>query len=165
MKNKKGERISQYQIQFQARLREVKGKFIITISVTNRSSVPKFNRQQLILFQAVMNICTPEDYSFSIYPKQYEMKRLLSEEEASTELLYRNEGVYAFGHGCAANWEQNSTNVKLLSTTFMPEYEALSMTPNVFVIQEGKKVELEIKMSDLAGLSCSESLKNPKTFN
>ncbi|UZD48718.1 DEAD/DEAH box helicase [Peribacillus frigoritolerans] len=157
MKNKKGERISQYQIQFQARLREVKDKYIITISITNRSSVPKFNRQQLILFQAVMNICTPDNYSFSIYPKQYEMKKLLGEEEASTELLYRNEGVYAFGHGCAANWEQNSTNVQQLSTTFMPEYEALSMTPNVFVNQKGKKVELEIKMSDLAGLSSNES--------
>ncbi|WP_137789182.1 helicase-related protein [Bacillus sp. E(2018)] len=159
MKNKKGEKISQYQIQFQARIREVKGKYIITISVTNRSSVPNFNKQQLILFQATMNICTPDNYYFSIYPKQYEMKKLLSEEDASTELLYRNEGVYAFGHGCAADWEQNSKKVQQLSTTFMPEYEALSMTPNVFVNQKGKKVELEIKMSDLAGLSSSEHPK------
>lgn len=157
MKNRKDEKISHYNIQFQARLREVKDKYIITISVTNRSSVPKFNRQQLILFQATMTISTPDKYSFSIYPKQYEMKKLLSEEEASTELLYRNEGVYAFGHGCAADWEQNSKNVQQLSTTFMPEYEALSMTPNVFVNQDRKKVELEIKMSDLAGLSSNES--------
>jgi hypothetical protein len=156
VRNKKGEKISQYKIQFQARLREVKDKYIITISVTNRSSVPKFNRQQLILFQAEMSISTPEDHSFSVYPKQYQMKKFLSEEEASTELLYRNEGVYAFGHGCAAHWEQNSSNVQQISTTFMPEYEALSMTPNVFVKQGNKKVELEIKMSDLAGLSSNE---------
>ncbi|TCP25637.1 helicase-like protein [Scopulibacillus darangshiensis] len=104
-----------------------------------------------------MTISTPVEYSFSVYPKQYEMKKLLSDEEASTELLYRNEGVYAFGHGCAADWEQNSKNVQQLLTTFMPEYEALSMTPNVFVDQDGKKVELEIKMSDLAGLSSNES--------
>ena len=147
--NKKEEKISHYQIQFQARLREVKEKYIITISVTNRSAVSKFNRQQLILFQAVMSISTPKNYSFSIYPKQYQMKKFISEEDASTELLYRNEGVYAFGHGCAAHWEQNSSNVQQLSTTFMPEYETLSMTPNVFVKQGDKNVELEIKMSDL----------------
>ncbi|WCN39176.1 helicase-related protein [Aneurinibacillus uraniidurans] len=153
MNNKKGERISQYQIKFQARLREVNDKNIITISVTNQSKVPKLNGQQLILFQAVMSISTPENYAFSVYPKQYQMKKILSEEEASSELLYRNEGVYAFGHGCAAHWKQNYSNVQQINTTFMPEYETLSMTPNVFIKQGGREVELEIKMSDLAGLS------------
>lgn len=157
MKNKKGEKVSYYQIRFHARLREVKDKYIITISVTNRSSVLNSNKQQLILFQAKMSIITPDEYCFSVYPKQYEMKKIFSDEEASTELLYRNEGVYAFGHGCAADWEQSSRKVQRLSTTFMPEYEALSMTPNVFVNQDGEKVELKIKMSDLAGLSSNES--------
>jgi hypothetical protein len=152
--NKKAEKISQFKICFLARLREVKDKYIITISVTNRSLPDKkMNMQQFILFQAIMKIKTPDRHFFSIYPKQYQMKKLLSDEEASTELLYRNEGVYAFGHGCAAHWEQNCSKVEQISTTFMPEYEALSMTPNVFVNQGGKKVELKIKMSDLAGLS------------
>jgi hypothetical protein len=157
IKNKKGEKLSQYKINFQARLREVKGKYIITISVTNRSAVQKFNKQQLILFQAIMDIYTPENHAFSVYPKPYEMKQKIGDEEASSELLYRNEGVYAFGHGCAADWEQHSKNIKKLSTTFMPEYEALSMTPNVYVEHEGKKVELEIRMSDLAGISNNDS--------
>jgi hypothetical protein len=164
LKNKKKEKISQYHIQFQARLREVKGIYIITISVTNRSETAKFDRQQLILFQAKMLISTPDHCSFSIYPKQYQMKRNLSAEEASTELLYRNEGVYAFGHGCAANWKQNSISIQQISTTFMPEYETLSMTPNVFVKDGNKKVELEIRMSDLAGLSTNkhpEIILNP----
>jgi hypothetical protein len=153
MKNKKGEKISQYNIHFQARLREVNGKYVITISTTNRSALSKINSQQLILFQSVMKISTADNFSFSVYPKQYQMKRIMSDEEASTELLYRNEGVYAFGHGCAAHWEQNSPKIQQISTTFMPEYETLSMTPNVFVKKDGKEVELEIRMSDLAGLS------------
>jgi hypothetical protein len=154
--NKKGEKLGQFQIQFMARLREVKEQYIITISVTNRSETEKFDRQQLILFQAKMLIDTPEEYAFSVYPKQYQMKKYLSDEEASTELLYRNEGVYAFGHGCAADWDQNIKRIKKISTTFMPEYETLSMTPNVFVKQGEKRIELEIKMSDLAGLSSKE---------
>lgn len=159
MKNKREEHISQYKIQLQARIREVKEKYIITVSVTNRSDVKGFNRLQLVLFQSTMTISTPEKYSFSIYPKQYEMKGYMSEEEASTELLYRNEGVYAFGHGCAAHWKQNNKEINEISTTFMPEYETLSMTPNIVVKQGNKKQELEIKMSDLVGLSSS---KHPK---
>jgi hypothetical protein len=161
MKNKKEEKISHYKIQIQARIREVKGKYIVTVSVTNRSEIKDFNRLQLILFQSVMRISTPENYSFSTYPKQYEMKKNVSEDEASTELLYRNEGVYAFGHGCASHWEQNRSVVNEITTTFMPEYETLSMTPNVSVKQGNEKIELKIKMSDLAGLSSDE---HPETI-
>ena len=81
------------------------------------------------------------------------MKNNMNDEEASTELLYRNEFVYAFGHGCSTHWEQNQERIQEISTTFMPEYESLSMTPNVYVNEGNKKVELKIKMSDLAGLS------------
>ncbi|MED4151081.1 helicase-related protein [Halalkalibacterium halodurans] len=161
MKNKKEELIRHYKIQIQARIREVKGKYIVTVSVTNRSDFKGFNRLQLILFQSIMRISTPENYSFSTYPKQYEMKENVSEEEASTELLYRNEGVYAFGHGCAANWDQNSSSVIEVTSTFMPEYETLSMTPNVTVKKGNKEIELEIKMTDLAGLSSNE---HPETI-
>ncbi len=161
MLNKNGQKLSQFKIQLQARLREVNEYYIITVSVSNRSEEKNYKRQQLILFQAVMNIMTPANYTFSIYPKQYQMKRYLSEEEASTELLYRNEGVYAFGHGCAAHWKQNSPNVNEVSTTFMPEYETLSMTPNISIKQGNIEKELEIKMSDLAGLSTNE---HPERF-
>lgn len=156
MKNKKEEKISHYKIQFLARIREVNGKYIITVSVTNRSDDKGFNRQQLIFFQSEMSITTPDNHFFSIYPRQYEMKEYISDEEASTELLYRNEGIYAFGHGCAAHWEQNSSNVKEVSTTFIPEFETLSMKPDVYLKQGDKEIELKIKMSDLAGLSSNK---------
>lgn len=161
MKNKKGEQLKQYKIQIQARIREVKEKYIVTVSVTNRSDFKGFQKIQLILFQSVMRISTPENFSFSTYPKQYEIKENLSFEEASTELLFRNEGVYAFGHGCAAQWEQNSTIINEITTTFMPEYETLSLTPNVTVKKGNEEIELKIRMSDLAGLSSNE---DPQTI-
>lgn len=161
MKNKAGNKISHYQIQLQAVIRQVKDQYIVTISCSNRSELLNIKREQAILFQSVLRISTPEDYTFSIYPKQYQMKQLLNEQEASTELLYRNEGVYAFGHGCAAHWEQNHSEIREISSTFMPEYETLSMTPNVVVKRGDKVIELEIKMSDLAGLSSSD---HPRTF-
>ena len=159
MKNSKDEKMNKYKIQFQARLRDIKGKYIITISVTNRTKLEKVNKIEATLFQSKMTVSTPVDYAFSEYPKKYQIKEHLDQEEASTELLYRNEKIYAFGHGCAAHWEQYKESINEISTTFMPEYETLSMTPDVLLKQGEKKVRLKIKMSDLAGLS---SNKHPK---
>lgn len=156
MNNKDGKKINHYKIKLQARLREIKNKYIITVSITNRSDESSQKKIQSILFQSEMTINTPENHTFSIYPKQYEMKRELSKDEASTELLYRHEGIYAFGHGCAANWEQHSNMIKEISTTFIPEYEALSMSPDVYIYKNGKKEKLTIKISDLAGLSSKQ---------
>src|SRR5690625_4101252 len=160
LRNEKKQKISKYNIQFQARLRVVNDKFIITVSVTNRTEIKGRSKSELILFQSTMNVETPQNYSFSTYPKQYQMHKNFNEEEEITELLYRNESVYAFGHGCAAHWEEhNASQVNEICTTFLPEYETLSMTPNVMVKQGFDEVELQIKMSDLAGLSSKEHPK------
>jgi len=159
--NFNNEVIEYYNIQFQARLREFEDKYIITISVTNRSNTTTINRQMQILFQAELKISTPRNFKFSTYPKPYQMKNILSEDEASIELLYRNEKIYAFGHGCAVNWNQHEDNICEISTTFMPEYETISMTPNITVKKGEAEVELKIKMSDLAGLSSNE---HPEKF-
>ncbi|CUA79417.1 helicase-related protein [Anoxybacillus suryakundensis] len=153
--NAKNERASQFNIQVQARLREINNFFIITTSATNRSDASGLMRDQVTLFQAEMLVETIGNASFSPYPKLYQLNDILSEEDASTDLLYRHEHVYAFGHGCATDWDQKSKEVKIIQTTFMPEYETISMTPDV-ELESGK---LTIKMSDLAGLS---SQKHPK---
>lgn len=163
----KGETLTQYKIQIQARLRDVKDKYIITISATNRSNNNIENndenaylkKMECILFQTEIKIETPSNFYFSPYPKPHEIKRNLNNEEASTELLYRNEKVYAFGHGCAVQWDQHEEHIKSLKTTFLPEYEMKSMSPDVKVILDGKEIELKIKMSDLAGIS---TLDHPK---
>lgn len=157
LKNGKDQPINHLDIQLQGRIREINGKYIITISVTNRTQDKNSMRlQQLILFQSKLVISTPNNFFFSYYPKDYQMKSKMNEEEASAELLYRNEYVYGFGHGCSTHWEQNNEQIQEISTTFMPEYESLSMTPNVYVYEGSRKVELKIKMSDLAGLSSNK---------
>jgi Helicase conserved C-terminal domain len=153
--NAKNEKASQFNIQVQARLREINNFFIITISATNRSDAKGLIRDQVTLFQAEMSIETPNNYSFSPYPKLYQLNNILSEEDASTDLLYRNEHIYAFGHGCATDWDQKAKEVKIIRTTFMPEYETMSMTPDI----ETENGKLTIRMSDLAGIS---SNKHPK---
>jgi len=149
MKNRAGNTISYLRIQLKVRLRKIKDSFIITASVTNRSETGSMRKDQLVLFQSELSVSVPEHYAFCDYPRTYQMKDSLEVEEASTELLYRREGVYAFGHGCAAEWDQGAERVRLIYTTFMPQYETISMTPDI----ETKQGPLSIKMSDIAGLS------------
>jgi Helicase conserved C-terminal domain len=154
--NAKREKASQFNVQVQARLREINSFFIITVSVTNRSDSNGIDRDQVILFQAELSIETPGSYSFSPYPKLYQLNNNLSEEDASADLLYRNEHIYALGHGCATDWDQKAEKVKVIRTTFIPEYETMSMTPDI----ETENGKLTIKMSDLAGLSSNTHPKD-----
>lgn len=167
MKDLKGELLPQFNIQIQARLRGVKDKYVITISVTNYSNkkienddeTTYFKELECTLFQTKLIIETPSDYYFSSYPKPHEIKRNLNEDDASIELLYSREKVYAFGHGCAVQWDQFKGRIQRLETTFLPEYEMKSMSPDVKVKIGGKEIELKIKMSDLAGISTKEHPK------
>lgn len=154
MFNLKMEQINYLNLEIQVRLREVAESYIITASLTNRSKAGTLRRDQLILFQSEMSIATKEADCFSPYPKRFEITDDVPEDEASAELLYRKEAVYAFGHGCSADWDQHAEQVSRIRTTFMPSYETMSMTPDV----ETAAGPLKIRMSDLAGLS---SKKHP----
>ena len=96
---------------------------------------------------------------FLKYPKYYERNLPLSLEEATDELLYRNKVNYAFGHGCSTNWEPN-TNVRQINTTFLPEYETTSMTPDIEYSLNGTLKQISITMSSIIQTKDYNSLKS-----
>ena len=59
-------------------------------------------------------------------------------------ILYRNVKSYAIGHGCAAEWDVNSTTVKEISTSIFPTYEIKPIVPSVI---EGVSLDM-LSMSD-----------------
>ena len=62
---------------------------------------------------------------------------------------------FAFGHDCSVTWDKNQINhLKEISTTFIPEYEIKSMTPDIKV--EGKTIE--IKHADIIASKSYEDL-------
>ncbi len=72
-------------------------------------------------------------------------KEFLSEDDASNELLYRNEKNYAIGHGCSANWEDEEENVFVIRTEIIPTFDLKPILPTAI-----KGVSLSMKlMSDL----------------
>ena len=80
----------------------------------------------------------------------------MEREEKKFEFLYLNEKNYSFGHDCATTWESEHENkVYKISSTFLPEYEVKTMTPDI--IMEGK--ELSIYHSELASASNLNEIK------
>ena len=53
---------------------------------------------------------------------------LLTKEEQELELQYRDNRIYAIGHGAAANWDVNSNRKPRIWSEFMPEAEVPMMT-------------------------------------
>ncbi|MDF1690365.1 MAG: helicase-related protein [Cycloclasticus sp.] len=55
-------------------------------------------------------------------------KALLSDEEKEIELRYKDERVYAVGHGVAVDWEQKSQGLLTIFSDFMPVVEVPQVT-------------------------------------
>ncbi|SNC59271.1 Helicase conserved C-terminal domain-containing protein [Marinobacter sp. es.048] len=73
------------------------------------------------------------------------------EESESNRLLYRNDQVFALGHGCASNWDKKPGEVKAsvgrIWTEAVPEYEVPGVTPDIH-LSDGTK--LAVSMAELA---------------
>jgi hypothetical protein len=79
------------------------------------------------------------------FPSLPETEKLTRDSDfLSNQMLYRNVKTYAFGHGCAAIWDENKSPVRKISTSIFPMYEMKPIVPS-----EIKGVSLEMyKMSD-----------------
>jgi hypothetical protein len=127
-------------------------KFLITVSVTNRTPVTDgISLDECCLFQSEISV-TLSDYSkgrFYPYPSINYSNNHNDAEESSNNLLYRNAKTFALGHGCSANWNKNKEEdfIEKVSSTFLPEYEAFSMTPDI-TDEQGNT--FSISMLDLA---------------
>ena len=95
------------------------------------------------LFEARLE-CAIESGDLVEYPRVD--PSLLTEEEQELELQYREQRIYAVGHGSAANWEVKPGRVARIWSDFMPAAEVPMMT----VDASGEDVVL-----DLARLAAS----------
>ena len=135
-------------IKFFARTRpKAPGQFLVTLGVTNNSSVE--NADARALFQVGLHIDTGGDRGVLPYPDSG--RRARDSEEESLDLLYRHHRTYAVGHGCAVDWSdtEQDSSVGRLRTNSLPEYEAHSITPD---IKDAEGNEITVGMVPLAGL-------------
>ncbi|WP_431800042.1 helicase-related protein [Halobacillus andaensis] len=129
-------------------------RFLMTVSLTNETEVLKNQPlDQYCLFQSQISIMVaPKSGALflpypTINPSTESM--YLDEDKQSNDLLYREAKTFALGHGCSANWSkvENSKQIDEIFSTFLPEYESMSMTPDI-VDEEGN--EFSVSMLELA---------------
>lgn len=88
------------------------------------------------LFQMGLTASAESGLIIEPYPEVELPER--DEEEQSIDLLYRNKRTYAIGHGCAAEWEGGAGSpVPTVKAVALPTYEVVSLTPNIYLTDEG----------------------------
>lgn len=115
--------------------REYAGGYIVTVTLLNTQQILNTNdpkdfvkeQNEKTLFNVELS-CIIESGELNVYPSKD--KALLSDEEKEIELRYKDQHVYAVGHGAAANWKENSEGKREVFADFMPRVEVPQVTAN-----------------------------------
>lgn len=83
------------------------------------------NRVENALFEVALS-CHFDKSALRNYPRV--SKELLTEEEKELELRYKDQMVYAIGHGVAVDWKEVQNDEIMLFSDFMPSYEVPQVT-------------------------------------
>lgn len=129
------------------------GSYLVTVSMLNTkvSSSLKPPSGADCFFQVEFDVFDPQKrFMFKEYRT---IKRTLNRdvddpdeyEETSLELLYRKRNAYAAGHGCTANWgDESNGHTNLIKTAIVPQFKVPPIEPR----SEGGD---ELSMYKLAG--------------
>ena len=131
---------------------------ILTVTLCNRSEldsdapprVRTLERVGKALFEARVE-CVVESGELVEYPRVD--PSLLTDEEQELELQYREQCIYAIGHGAAANWEVQPGRAGRVWSDFMPEAEVPMMT-----VDTGAE-DAVLGLARLAELKATEDLE------
>lgn len=128
---------------------------LVTVAVVNEA---RGQGPESAMFQMSFSVIPADGLVVEPYPEVEGIG--LHEEEQSDDLLYRNKRTYAIGHGCAAEWDSNTRGVvSQLRAVAMPAYEVVSLTPNIYLKdqggqflldRQGKRRVLTVSMRELA---------------
>jgi hypothetical protein len=110
---------------------------LVTLALINRSEDTDFSqRSSRCVFQSGFSVTATDPAGQPLvmpYPVADTNKP--DEELEGNSLLYRNDQVFAVGHGCAADWGaapgEGKNRVSEVSATSLPDYEVPSITPDI----------------------------------
>ncbi len=109
---------------------------ILTVTLCNRrkvgADVPQNRRKRERVGNALFETrfeCRIENGELVEYPRVD--ASMLTEEEQELELQYREQHIFAIGHGAAANWDAKPGQLPRIWSEFMPEAEVSLMTVNI----------------------------------
>lgn len=112
---------------------------IVTISATNVTDSSDMKNDENLMFQCELRASKLTE-GFQPYPTAVNFEAEIDEEDKKFDMLYSSEKNYGFGQNCSTIWKENNNSVEEITTTFLPEYEIKTMTPDIIV--DGKKIEI-----------------------
>ena len=105
--------------------------YLITISMLNARTATRdrFPSGADCFFQVEFDVTAPDgEFVFNEYRTTIRAKK--DPEEAALELLYRNRKAYAMGHGCAAEWgEETEGLANRVATSTVPAFKVAPVQP------------------------------------
>lgn len=109
---------------------------IFNVTLCNRrkigANVPQNRRKRERVGNALFETrleCHIENGELVEYPRID--ASMLTKEEQELELQYREQSIFAIGHGAAANWDAKPGQIPRIWSEFMPEAEVPLMTVNI----------------------------------
>ena len=127
------------------------GRRLLTVTLVNSTRSGAEAADQLALFQSRF-IVTPmrSDKIAAVLSYPGLSGRKLDHEEQSLELLYRRNGVFATGHGCAGDWDNSEGADRTFRVIAepLPFHETPPVTPDL--IHPRTNEPLQIRMLPLA---------------
>lgn len=165
LKDNLGEEQSDGKIRLHTHVRKINLKDnktirIVTVSIENISSYR--DEEEAIMFQCTLNSRINGGLSFIDYPKASDLNIEINDEDKNFEMLYLDEKNYSFGHNCSTTWKEENGDVVEVSTTFLPEYETLTMTPDITI--KGEPLEIHhLEIISAKGFEEIKSILKPLT--
>lgn len=128
--------------------------YLVTVTITNVTK-GKRNDDRNISFQNKL-VIESGNIPFVPYPSASELEANISDEDKMFDMLYSSEKNYSFGKNCSAIWDTKQNQVYEISSTFLPEYETYTMSPDITINGE----PLEISHAALAAAENYEELES-----
>ena len=124
-------------------------KTLVTFCLVNRS--PAEVVDETCLFQSKFSVETSGAEDRLILPYPDPEWKVSDDEEESLALVYRRYQTYAVGHGCAADWhDETAERARSVTAEPLPVFQAPNISADVF-LDDGES-KLEVSMAALAGL-------------
>jgi len=122
----------------------------VTFTLLNRTASGGYAKDEDCFFQCSLTVETPEQ-AFLAYPDR-ELGPFALEDDRVLALLYRHRRVYAVGHGCSADWAEDSgmRTASVWSST-LPTYEIKPILP-------AELPGLDLRIAGMAGEAAAEGL-------
>ncbi|MCU8005726.1 helicase C-terminal domain-containing protein [Shewanella sp. SM96] len=141
-------------------LRETNEAIILTVVLINKREFTAENRYSRLIYQPEIKLSTKKNMPFK--GRVNTGNKVNDEEFWLYELLYHNARQYAVGHGCSAEWNENTNTVTEVKSIWIPRQKVTKASADLPVKFNGKEKTKLFTVTDFLNLDVL-SKQNDKT--